>query len=161
MGFKIHMLCDSESKYLNNLYFDPGKFGKDFIYFEDNPSITESIVLRLLSPIKDNKDPDTSKSIVLNQNNEEKGSNAHKFSGKISLVDAPKKECEICHKFIETHLLKIHLNSHPSQIFNWMFLGTYLNASDIKELRRIGINYTIFIFFIFHIFIHSKSDWFI
>ena len=52
--FKSNMLCDSDSKYLYNLYFDPGKFGKDLIYFEENPSITESIFLRLLSPIKDN-----------------------------------------------------------------------------------------------------------
>jgi len=51
---KIHMLCNSDNKYLYNLYFDPRKFGKEFIFFEDNPSITESIVLRLLSPIKDN-----------------------------------------------------------------------------------------------------------
>ena len=41
---------------------------------------------------------------------------------------------------IETHLFKIHLNSHPTEIFNWMYLGTYQNACDIKELRRLGIN---------------------
>ena len=38
-GFKIHMLCDSDSKYLYNLYFELWKFGKDFIYFVDNPII--------------------------------------------------------------------------------------------------------------------------
>ena len=40
------MLCDSDSKYLYNLNFDPGKFGKELIFFEDNSSITESIVLK-------------------------------------------------------------------------------------------------------------------
>ena len=48
------MLFDTDSKYLYNLYFDLGKLGKDLIYFEKKPIITESIVLRLLSPIKDN-----------------------------------------------------------------------------------------------------------
>ena len=38
-------------------------------------------------------------------------------------------------------MLKFHSNTHPSQIFNWMFLGTYQNACDINELRRIGIHY--------------------
>ena len=52
-----------------------------------------------------------------------------------------KKECEICHKFIESHLHKIHVNSHPSQIFKWMYLGTFENACDISDLRRLGINY--------------------
>ena len=60
-----------------------------------------------------------------------------------ALTDKPKKECNICHEYIETHLLKIHINSHPSQIFNWMFLGTYSNACDIKELRRIGIRFVL------------------
>ena len=61
--------------------------------------------------------------------------------GKSLLSGGPKKECSICHKFIETHLLKIHFNSHPSQIFNWMYLGTFTNACDINELRRNGIKY--------------------
>ena len=52
LGFKIHMICGSESKYLYNLYFDPGKFGKEIIYFEDNTSKTESIVLRLFLQLK-------------------------------------------------------------------------------------------------------------
>ena len=54
-GFKIHLLCDSDTHYLYNMLFDPGKNGKEFMNFEDNSSLTESIVLRLLSCIKDNK----------------------------------------------------------------------------------------------------------
>ena len=61
--------------------------------------------------------------------------------GKSLLTDAPKKECSICKKLIETHLHKFHVNSHPSQLFNWLFLGTFSNACDINELRRNNIKY--------------------
>ena len=57
------------------------------------------------------------------------------------LLSAPKKECNVCHKFIESHLFKIHANNHPSQIFNWMYLGTFESACDPSELRKLGINY--------------------
>ena len=62
-----------------------------------------------------------------------------KSNEKSLFLGGQKKECIVCHKYIETHLLRIHLNSHPSQIFNWMFLGTFTNACDKYELRRIGI----------------------
>ena len=67
--------------------------------------------------------------------------NKLKAMGKSQLLLAPKKECEICHRFIESHLHKIHVNGHPSQIFKWMYLGTFENACDIMDLRRLGINY--------------------
>ena len=54
-GFKIHLLCDSNTNYLYNILFDPGKEGKDSIIYENNPSISQSIVLRLLSCINDGK----------------------------------------------------------------------------------------------------------
>ena len=37
------------------MLFDPGKEGKDSIIYENNPSIAQSIVLRLLSYINDDK----------------------------------------------------------------------------------------------------------
>ena len=61
--------------------------------------------------------------------------------GKSLLLGGPKKECTICHKMIESHLHKIHVNKHPSQIFKWLYLGTFDNALDISDLRRLGINY--------------------
>ena len=61
--------------------------------------------------------------------------------GKSLLSGGPKKECPLCHKLIETHLLKFHVNAHPSQLFNWLFLGTFSNACDIPELRRNSIKY--------------------
>ena len=54
-GFKIHFLCDSDTNYLYNMLFDPGRSGKDFMYLEDNNSLSESIVLRLVSCFNDNK----------------------------------------------------------------------------------------------------------
>ena len=52
-GFKIHLLCDSDSHYLYNMLFDPGKVGKDLLTMDDTYSLTESIVLKLLECIKD------------------------------------------------------------------------------------------------------------
>jgi len=54
-GFKIHLLCDSDTNYLYNMLFDPGKTGRDFVHFDDNSSLSESIVLRLLSCLNDKK----------------------------------------------------------------------------------------------------------
>ena len=54
-GFKIHLLVDSDTTYLYNMLLDPGRIGKDLIYYEGNNSLNESIVLRLLSCIKDQK----------------------------------------------------------------------------------------------------------
>ena len=64
-----------------------------------------------------------------------------KHESKILLSQLSKKECEKCHKLIDSHLFKIHYNSHPSQIFNWLYLGTFANACDIDELKRNKITY--------------------
>jgi len=37
------------------MLFDPGRVGRDFVHLDDNSSFTESIVLRLLSCLHDNK----------------------------------------------------------------------------------------------------------
>ena len=92
-----------------------------------------------LNPL--NKSTGTTNVIIINPKNKEKRMNNIRNRGKSLLKDGPKIECSICHFFIETHLLKIHLNSHPSQIFDWMFLGTFENACDIKELKRNDIHY--------------------
>ena len=52
-GFKIHLLCDADTHYLYNMLFDPGRGGKNFICSDDCNSLSESIVLKLLSCIKD------------------------------------------------------------------------------------------------------------
>jgi len=52
-----------------------------------------------------------------------------------------KKECDKCHQLVDSHLFKIHYNSHCTEIFDWLYLGTFANACDICELRRMKINY--------------------
>ena len=32
---------------------------------------------------------------------------------------------------------------HPSKIFNWLFLGSYRNACNLKEIKDLGINYVL------------------
>ena len=55
-GFKIHLLCDSDTHYLYNMLFDPGKIGKEFLQYDENYTLSENIVLKLLSCLKDNKE---------------------------------------------------------------------------------------------------------
>ena len=65
-----------------------------------------------------------------------------KNQSKNPLIGGPKKECNICHEMIETHLYKIHVkNVHLSQIFSWLYLGSFANACDLKELKRANIKY--------------------
>ena len=64
-----------------------------------------------------------------------------KSQGKSLLLGALKKECTICHKYVETHLLKIHMNLHFCPILHWLYLGNFENACDLKELRRNNIGY--------------------
>ena len=54
-GFKINLLCDSDTNYLYNMILDPGRVGRDFIYYDENSTLAESVVLRLLSCLDDNK----------------------------------------------------------------------------------------------------------
>ena len=48
-----------------------------------------------------------------------------------------KKECILCHKILYSHLYPIHYNSHATEVYSWLYLGTFDNACDIEELRRI------------------------
>ena len=87
--------------------------------------------------------------IKINQNktsnisniNKSKTINNRRKNIKLSLSKTSKKKCDKCQKFVDSHLFKIHYNSHPTEIFNWLYLGTFANACDIQELRRMKINY--------------------
>ena len=83
----------------------------------------------------------SSKLIVINSSIKEKRMDNIKGRSKSLLSDRPKAKCTICSKLIETHLLQIHINAHPSEVFKWLYLGTFTNACDIEELRRINIKY--------------------
>lgn len=52
-----------------------------------------------------------------------------------------KKQCELCHKLVDNYIYKFHYNSHPSQILNWMFLGTFKNASNLEEIQLFNFKY--------------------
>ena len=43
----IHLLCDSDTHYLYNMLFAPGRVGKDFICNDSEESLAESVVLKL------------------------------------------------------------------------------------------------------------------
>ena len=52
-----------------------------------------------------------------------------------------KKECEICHIFVEAYLYRTHHMNHPSQILKFLYLGNYIHSSNNKELKKLKINY--------------------
>ena len=54
-----------------------------------------------------------------------------------------KKKCPICEKEIDNYRYAYHFSLHPSKIFNWLYLGSYRNACDKKEIKDIGINYVL------------------
>jgi len=41
----------------------------------------------------------------------------------------------ICNKNISSSIYKYHKESHPSKIFEWLYIGGYSNAMN-KEVRR-------------------------
>jgi len=43
--------------------------------------------------------------------------------------------CNICNKNISSSIYKYHKESHPSKIFEWLYIGGYSNAMN-KEVRR-------------------------
>ena len=111
-GFKIHLLCDSDTHYLYNILFDPGKDGKKFIYFEENTSLSESIVLKLLSCVNDNKQ----RNIF--------------FDGWYSSINLIKKLTEM--GYMNTTILRSNAKGLPSKIK----LEGYDNAYNDKILSQ-------------------------
>ena len=85
----------------------------------------------------------SSKLIVINSATKERRMNELKGRSRSLLSNGPKAKCLICNKLVESHLLQIHINAHPSEVFKWLFLGTFSNACDNEELRRINIKYVL------------------
>lgn len=52
-----------------------------------------------------------------------------------------KVNCPKCNKEIESKNISIHLDSHPSEIVDWLYLGSYSNASDKISLESLNIKY--------------------
>ena len=41
--------------------------------------------------------------------------------------------CPICLKTINTSI-KVHLSIHPSKVYDWLYIGSYSNATNKKDL---------------------------
>jgi hypothetical protein len=54
-----------------------------------------------------------------------------------------KKKCPLCHKNVEKYRYRFHLNLHPSQVLDWLYLGSYRDACNIEGLKELGINYVL------------------
>ena len=52
-----------------------------------------------------------------------------------------KKKCPLCYKYIDIYRFNTHYNLHPSKIFSWLYLGSYQNACNAKDLKDLKINY--------------------
>ena len=79
--------------------------------------------------------------ITLEDSIKEERINNLKGSCKSLLSNCPRIKCLICSKLIQSHLLQIHINAHPSKVFDWLYLGTFTNACDLEELKRMNIKY--------------------
>jgi dual specificity MAP kinase phosphatase len=44
--------------------------------------------------------------------------------------------CPICLKTITTSI-KVHLSIHPSKVYDWLYIGSYSNATNKKDLESI------------------------
>ena len=55
--------------------------------------------------------------------------------------DINKKKCPLCYKMIDIFRFNTHYNLHPSKIFNWLYLGSYQNACNLKDLKDLKIYY--------------------
>jgi predicted metal-binding protein len=49
------------------------------------------------------------------------------------------KLCPICNQNIEANMYNTHVDSHPSKILDWLYIGTYNNATNKKELDNLDI----------------------
>ena len=53
------------------------------------------------------------------------------------------KICPLCHKEKENYRFAYHMSLHPSKILDWLYLGSYRNACDKREIKDLGINYVL------------------
>ena len=67
--------------------------------------------------------------------------NSNKFYSVRNNSLSNKKICPLCNKDIDYYRYRSHLNMHPSKIFDWLYLGSYKNACNIKDLKDLKINF--------------------
>ena len=66
---------------------------------------------------------------------------SNNFNNSRSSSLSNKRLCPLCHNEVDYYRYRSHLNMHPSQIFNWLYLGSYRNACDVRDLQNLKINY--------------------
>ncbi len=97
------------------------------------------------SLIKENKN-----NLIDNISNYKKQNNGENTNFKYNLLNKKsinnvlennKKKCPLCDKEINPNRLNFHINLHPSQIFPWLYLGSYRNACDKEDLKDLNITY--------------------
>jgi hypothetical protein len=62
---------------------------------------------------------------------------------KNSINQTSKIKCSFCSLELESKFYKLHLESHPSKILDWLYLGSYNNATNKKELSSIKVKYVL------------------
>ncbi len=55
--------------------------------------------------------------------------------------NSSKMNCPICQIELEARNYKAHREVHPTEILDWLFLGSYFNATNKKELKALKIKY--------------------
>ena len=63
--------------------------------------------------------------------------------GKNNINKSNQRICNIYHKEIDLFDFRFHYNSHPTKIFNWLYLGSHMNACNLEDIEYIGINYVL------------------
>ena len=126
-----------ETKVMNSTMTNSTKKILPYTFHRSNSDHYGNTVERVISSDKKS----SSQLITLEDSIKAERLDSLKGSCKSLLSDCPRIKCHICSKPIQSHLLQIHINAHPSQVFNWLYLGTFTNACDIEELRRMNIKY--------------------
>ncbi len=58
-------------------------------------------------------------------------------------IKKTKVTCQYCNQRINSILFSLHIDSHPTKIFDWLYLGSYNNAINKKVgISYLGINIT-------------------
>ena len=79
----------------------------------------------------------------VNNNNFNKTRQINESATVIVNHNLKKRKCPLCHKEMDKNRINFHINTHPSKIFDWLFLGCYRNACNKEEIKDLKINYVL------------------
>ena len=120
------------------------KYEQDKNKNEENNNNNKKNLKVLFNNIKKiNNKKNTENTDDTDNNNQKNNNNEKILKNKINNNDANIKICPICHKEKEINKYAYHLSLHPSKILDWLYLGSYRNACDNKDIKNLGINYVL------------------